>query len=122
MVRFAAFVFGSLMTSLPPTGVDLFVDAELSGSEVQVLPPKGQQFSPAHSGGQLQQEQLVHSLRLGLNEEPLDLLLGQDFHLLALQGRQLASDGRVAVDQPLLYCLVQRHLADGVAASHRAVR
>ena len=40
--------------------VDLFVDAQFPGGKVQVTPPKGQQFSPPHPGGQLQKKQFIH--------------------------------------------------------------
>ena len=94
---------------------------ELPRDEVQIVPPEGQQLTTAHPGGQVQQEQLVHPLCLGLDEEPAHLLLGQHLHLLPLDGREPAPGGGVAVDQFLIHRPVQGHLADGVAAAHRAV-
>ena len=114
--------FGFADDQLAAHGADLLVDAQFPDGEVQVLPPEGQQFAPAHTGGQLQQEELIHSLSLGLDEEALNLLLGQDLHLFPFQGRELAAHRRVGVDQLLLHRLVQGHLADGVAAAHRTVR
>ena len=69
--------------------IDLLVDAEFPGGKVQIAPPKGQQFSPAHPGGQLQEKQFVHPLRLGLDEEPLDLLLVSTFISLPFRGGNL---------------------------------
>ena len=106
---------------LPAHRTDLLVDPELSRVEVEVIPPERQQLTPAHSGGQVQQEQLVHPLRLGLDQKPLDLLMGQHLHLSPLDGREPAPGGGVAVDQFLLHRPVQGHLADGVATAHRAV-
>ena len=77
---------------------DLLVNAQFSGGEVQVIPSEGQQLSPAHSCRQFQQEQLVHSLCPGLDEKALNLFLGENFHLLALQGRKLTAHRRVGVD------------------------
>ena len=107
---------------LPAHWTDLLVDAEFPRGEVQIVPPEGQQLTPAHPGGQIQQEQLVHPLCLGLDEEPAHLLLGQHLHLPPLDGREPAPGGRVSVDQLLLHRPVQGHLADGVTAAHRAVR
>ena len=101
---------------------DLPVDTERSRGEVQIIPPEGQQLAPAHPGSQVQQEELVHPLRLGLNEEPAHLLPGQHLHLLPFDGREPAPCSGVSVDQFLLHRLVQGHLADGVTAAHRAVR
>ena len=48
-------------------GIDLFVNVQFSGGKIQVIPPEGQQLAPAHAGGQFQEKEFVHPLRLGLN-------------------------------------------------------
>ena len=82
---------------------------------------QGQQFSPPQAGGQVQQEQLEVPLRLCVDQKPLDLLTGEHLHLPCFLGRQLASDGGVHADQPLLHCLLQSGPAVHVAGPHHAV-
>ena len=56
-----------------------------------------------------------------LNEEPLKFLPRQYLHLPRLLGRQLAADGRVHTDQPILHRLLQRGAAGGVTHTHHSV-
>ena len=102
--------------------VDLFGNLQLSVFKVQVIPLEGQQFSPAQAGGQLQQKQLEVSLRLGLDQKPLDLLTGQHLHLPGLLGRQLAADGWIHADQALQHRSFQGGPAVGVAPTNHSVR
>ena len=103
-------------------GIHLLVDTQSADLEVQVRSLEGQQFTPAHPGGQLQEEQLIHPLRLGLDQKPLDFLPAQNLHLFLPQGRQLTADGRIGSDEALLHRPIQRHLAYCVTAAHRAIR
>ena len=113
--------FGDAYLHLSIHFVDLLGHRQCSGIQVQVGPLQGQQLSPAQSRGQVQQEQLEVSIRLGLYEEPLEFLTGQYLHLPAPLGRQLAADCRVGPDQVLLHCLVQGCPALGVAHPHHPV-
>ena len=79
------------------------------------------QLTPAQAGGQVQKEDLVVALELRLNEESLQLFSCQHLHLPRLLGRQLAADGRVHTDQPILHRLLQCGAAGGVAHTHHSV-
>ena len=102
--------------------IDLLGDTQFPGFQLQVLPLEGQQFAPPQPGGQLQKEEFKVSLRLGLNQKPLDLLAAQYLHFLCLLGRQLTADGRVGLDQPFVFRPLQRRSAAGVATPYHAVR
>lgn len=83
------------------------VDPQLAGYEAQVIPLQCQDLPQPHARAQLQQEEFIVPVLSGLDQEPLHLLLGQDVHLAALLRRQLAADGGVRADQPLLHRLLQ---------------
>ena len=87
--------------------------------DIQVVPPEGQQLASAQASGQLQQEELIHPLCLGLEQKPLDLLSGQHLHLLLFRRRQLAAQDGVFLDQAILDSPLQRHSDHMVAAAHR---
>ena len=86
--------------------VDLLVHIQYAGFEVQVVPLQRHELAPAQAGGQVQKEDFVVALELRLNEEPLKFLPCQHLHLPCLFRRQLAADGRVHTDQPILHCLL----------------
>ena len=101
--------------------VNLLVHTQYAGLEVQVVPLERHQLASAQAGSQVQKEQLIVALRLGLNEKPLELLPVQHLHLPRLLGRQLAADGGVGADQPLLHGLFQRGAAGGVTHAHHPI-
>ena len=106
---------------LAPHIVDLLVHIQHTGFEVQVVPLQRHQLTPAQAGGQVQKEDLVIALELRLNEKPLQFLPRQYLHLPCLFRRQLAADGRVHTDQPILHRLLQCGAAGGVTHTHHSV-
>ena len=56
-----------------------------------------------------------------IQQKPLHLLTGQHLHLPGFLGRQLAADGGILLNQPLLHRLVQCGSTGGVAATHSPV-
>lgn len=106
---------------LAPHIVDLLVHIQHTGFEVQVVPLQRHQLTPAQAGGQVQKEDLVVALELRLNEKPLQFLPRQYLHLPCLFRRQLAADGRVHTDQPILHRLLQCGAAGGVTHTHHSV-
>ena len=102
--------------------VDLLVDLQFPRLFIQVLPSEGQDLTRAQAGGQLQQEQFIHSLLLGLKKEPLDLLPGENLHLLLPRRRQLAAQDGVLFDEAVLDGSFQGHPYHMVAAAHRPLR
>ena len=106
---------------LAPHIVDLLVHIQHAGFEVQVIPLQRHELASAQAGGQVQKEDFVVALELRLNEEPLKFLPRQYLHLPRLLGRQLAADGRVHTDQPILHRLLQRGAAGGVTHTHHSV-
>ena len=90
--------FGDAHLHLSIHFIDLLGHRQCPGIQIQIGPLQGQQFSTAQSCGQVQQEQLEVSIRLGLHEKSLEFLVGQHLHLLAPFGRQLATHRRVGPD------------------------
>lgn len=101
--------------------VDLLVHIQHTGFEVQVIPLQRHQLAPTQAGGQVQKEDLVVALKLRLNEESLQLFSCQHLHLPRFLGRQLAAEGRVHTDQPILHRLLQCGAAGGVTHTHHSV-
>lgn len=101
--------------------VDLLVDTQLPGVEVQIIPLQRQQFPAAHAGGEFQQEQLVVAFLFRLDEEPLHLLAGEYLHFPCLFRWQFTADGGVDANQSVLHRLFQRGTADGMTATHHLV-
>lgn len=101
--------------------IDLLGHRQCPGIQIQVGPLQGQQFSPAQSRGQVQQEQFEVSICLGLHEKPLEFLAGQHLHLLPALRRQFAAYCRVGPDQVFLHHLIQGRPAFGVAHPHHPV-
>ena len=56
-----------------------------------------------------------------MNEESLQLFSCQHLHLPRLLRRQLAAEGRVHTDQPILHRFLQRRATGGVAHTHHSV-
>ena len=106
---------------LAPHIVDLLVHIQHTGFEVQVIPLQRHELAPAQAGSQVQKEDFVVPLELRLNEKPLQFLPRQYLHLPRLLGRQLAADGRVHTDQPILHRLLQCGAAGGVTHTHHSV-
>ena len=106
---------------LPPHIVDLLVYIQHTGFEVQVIPLQRHELTPAQTGCQVQKEHLVVTLELCLDKKPLQLLPRQYLHLPRLFRRQLAAEGRVHTDQPILHRFLQRRAAGGVAHTHHSV-
>lgn len=113
--------FGDAYLHLSLHFIDLLGHRQCTGIQIQVGPLQGQQFSPTQSRGQVQQEQLEVSIRLGLHEKPLEFLAGQHLHFPAPLGRQFAAYCRVGPDQVLLHCLVQGRPAFGMAHPYHPV-
>ena len=101
--------------------VDLLVHIQHAGFEVQVVPLQRHELASAQAGCQVQKEDLVVALELRLNEKPLQFLPRQYLHLPCLLRRQLAADGRVHTDQPILHRLLQCGAAGGVTHTHHSV-
>ena len=101
--------------------VALLVHIQHASFEVQIVPLQRHQLTPAQASRQVQKEHFVVALELRLNEKPLQLLPRQHLHLPRLLGRQLAADGRVHTDQPILHRLFQCGAAGGVAHAHHPV-
>ena len=102
--------------------VDLFVHIQYANLEVQVVPLQRHELAPTQTGGQVQKEDFVVALELCLNKESLKFFPCQHLHLPCLFRRQLAADGWVHTDQPVLYRLLQRRAAGGMAHAHHPVR
>ena len=115
------FRLGRADLKLAPHIVDLLVHIQHAGFEVQVVPLQRHELAPAQAGGQVQKEDFVVALELRLNEEPLQFLPRQHLHLPRLLGRQLAADGGVHTDQPILHRLLQCGAAGGVTHTHHSV-
>ena len=92
---------------LAPYIVDLLVHIQHTGFEVQVIPLQRHEFASAQAGGQVQKEDFIVAFKLRLNEESLQLFSCQHLHLPRLLRRQLAANGRVQPDQPVLYSFLQ---------------
>ncbi|KAF5049728.1 hypothetical protein DSECCO2_436740 [anaerobic digester metagenome] len=101
--------------------IDLLIDVQLAGLEIQIVPPERHQLSPPQAGGEIQKEQLVVALRLCLNKKPLQLLTIRHLHLPRLLGRQLAADGGVRTDEAVVHRSLQRGAGYGVAHAHHPV-
>ena len=78
---------------------------------------KGADLTTAQASGQLQQEQLEAAVLFGLNEQPLDLLRGENLHLSGLGRGETAEVGGIFGDDLLRDCLVQRRVEGGVDAA-----
>lgn len=115
------FCFRRAELNLPVYVVDLLVDVQLAGLEIQVVPPERHQLAAAQAGGEIQEEQLVVALRLGLDEKPLQLLPVEHLHLPRLLGRQLAADGGIRADEAVVHRPLQRRAGHGVAHAHHPV-
>ena len=74
------------------------------GEEVQVIPLERQDLATVQVCGQLQQQKLVVSVLLGLNQQPLDFLGSRHFHFSGSGGRELAAVRGVAEDQLFSLC------------------
>ena len=92
------------------------------GEEVQVIPLERQDLATVQVCGQLQQQKLVVSVLLGLNQQPLDFLGSRHFHFSGSGGRELATVRGVAEDQLFFYRLVQGRVEGGVDAADGLVR
>ena len=101
--------------------VDLLVYIQHAGLEVQVIPLQRHELASAQAGCQVQKKHLVVALELRLNEKPLQFLPRQHLHLPCLFRRQLAADGRVHTDQPILHRLFQCGAAGSMAHAHHSV-
>lgn len=99
-----------------------FVDLQLPSLHVQILPLQGQNLPQTQAGAQLQQEELIVAVLLRLDEEPLHFLLGQDVHFPTFLRRQLAANGGIGADQPLLHRLLQCGTAGRMADPHHPIR
>ena len=115
------FRLGRADLKLAPHIVDLLVHIQHAGFEVQVVPLQRHELAPAQAGGQVQKKDFVVTLELRLNEKPLQFLSGQHLHLPCLFRRQLAADGWVQTNQPILHRLFQCGAAGGVAHTHHSV-
>ena len=102
--------------------MDLPLHPQGAGTEIQIVPLDGQDFAPAQAGGQLQEEQFVASVLPGSDQQPLDLLWGQNLHFPALDRRKFTTVRWVAEDQLLLHCLVQCRMEGGVNAPDGLIR
>jgi hypothetical protein len=78
---------------------ELFVDPQLSGGEVEIIPLERQKLALPQTSGQLQKKYLIISLCLSLNQKSLHFLSGEDLHLLSLHWRQLAANSWILRDQ-----------------------
>ena len=96
--------------------MDLPLHSQGAGAEIQVIPLEGQDLAPAQAGGQLQKEQLVAAILLGLDQQPLDLLWGQNLHFPALDRRKFTAVRWVAEEQLFLHGPVQSGVESGVDA------
>lgn len=96
-------------------------DVELTCSEVDVLPLKTEYLPSAHTRGQLEEEELVVSFLVCLDQKPSDLVLCQHLHLLCLFGWQSATDCRIGCDQTFRHCLFKCRSAGGMAGAHHSV-
>ena len=100
-----------------PPGVDtIFIGLE------HVQDRGGEEHRPIARPGQLQEEQFVASVLPGLDQQPLDLLWGQNLHFPALDRRKFTTVRWVAEDQLLLHCLVQCRVEGGVNAPDGLIR
>ena len=99
-------------------GSNLAVNMQRTRAEIQVMPLEPQQLTLPQARGQLYQKQLVEALFLGLDQEALHLIPGEDLHLLGAGGRQLAAHNGIGLDQMILHCLVQCHFTDGIATAN----
>ena len=115
------FCFGCADLELPTHIIDLLIHMQHTGFEVQIVPLQRHELTTAQAGCQVQKEHFVVPLELCLNEESLQLLPRQYLHLPRLFRRQLAADGRVHTDQPILHRLLQRGAAGGVTHTHHSV-
>ena len=121
MARLAALVLGSLTISFPPTGQNCLSMRSFPVAKSRSSHRRASSSPPAHPGGQVQQEQLVHSSALAWMRNRRISSWVSTCISLPLMGGEPAPGRRIAVDQFRLHRPVQGHLADSVAASHRAV-
>ena len=115
------FGLGLTDLSLRPLLDYLPFDVQLACGEVDVLPLKPEYLPAAHTRGQLEEEELVVSFLVCLDQKPSDLVLCQHLHLLCFLWGQSATDGRVDGYQALGHRLFEGGSAGGVAGAHHAV-
>lgn len=94
---------------------------QFAGIKVQVAPLQSQQLAAPQTGCQLQQEELVVAFFPRLNQEALDFLSRKHLHFSRFFGRQSAAVGWVALEQAILYSLLQRTAAAEMAVPHGTV-
>ena len=78
---------------------------------------EGADLTTAQAGGHFQQEQFETAVLFGLNEQPLDLLRGENLHFSGFCRGEAAEVGGIFGDDLLRDCLVQRRVEGGVDAA-----
>ena len=91
------------------------------GLEIEIIPLERQEFTSPQAGGDLQQEQLIAAVLLGLNQQTLDLVRSKHLHFPGLGGRKPATVCGVVGNQLLGDRHLQRGAECGVVAPHRLV-